>query len=132
MNSYKHSKEEKKLIEDGKEGLKFDHGKERFDLIPSYPLWELARVYTYGASKYRDNNWRKGMKWGKLFGAIMRHLYKWWMGEKYDKESGLHHLSQVVFSCFSLMEYERINVGEDDRQEKDVKEWLDKNGKVNE
>jgi hypothetical protein len=38
------------------EGLKFDEGKLRFDLIPIYPLEELARVYTIGAKKYGDYN----------------------------------------------------------------------------
>jgi len=113
-----------------KEGAKFDANKERFDLLPSYPLWELVRIYTYGAQKYDPENWRKGMPWGKLFSACLRHLYKWWMGEDCDKESGLHHLAHAAFQCFALMEYQRLKVGKDDRMDKDCITWMNENNKI--
>ncbi len=119
----------KKAQEEGY-GTKFDDGKERFDLLPVYPLWEIVRVYDYGVQKYSDNNWRGGMKWGKLFAACMRHLFKWWMGEKYDNESGLHHLAHAAWQCLALMEYERTNNGEDSRADKDVMNWMIKNEKI--
>jgi hypothetical protein len=96
-------------------GRKDDHGKERFDLIPPYALLELARVYTMGASKYEDRNWEKGMKWGRVFAAIMRHLWQWWGGLRIDHESGLSHLSHAAWGCFALLEYDRRGIGEDDR-----------------
>lgn len=86
-------------------GVKFDDNKLRFDLIPPRPFIELSKVYTYGASKYADRNWEKGMKWGRVFAAMMRHIYKWAIGEVYDSESGLHHLAHAAFGCFTLMEY---------------------------
>lgn len=108
--------------------VKHDGGKLRFDLIPIYPLTELARVYTIGAVKYEDHNWRKGMRWGRLIAAAMRHLLRWCAGEKYDPEDGQHHLASVVWCMFSLMEYEREGIGEDDRGFKseggDVTEWF--------
>jgi len=98
-----------------KEGAKFDANKERFDLIPGYPLDELAKVYTYGCIKYNDDNYLKGMKWRKIIGSLFRHLWKWTRGEKIDKESNCHHLSMVVWQCFTLMMYEKYNIGIDDR-----------------
>jgi len=118
MKEYTRDETEEKEIKKAQEegyGTKFDEGKERYDLVPPWALNELIKVYTYGTIKYDDNNWWKGMKWGKLFAALMRHAWKWWRGEKVDDESGLHHLAHVAWQCFSLMEYERNNIGEDDR-----------------
>ena len=43
---------------------KYDENKERFDLIPPKPLFELARTYTHGAAKYGDRNWEEGgLEW---------------------------------------------------------------------
>jgi hypothetical protein len=42
-----------------KEGTKYDGGKLRYDLIDAYALEQLAAVYTFGAKKYEDDNWRK-------------------------------------------------------------------------
>lgn len=98
-----------------KEGVKFDQGKNRYDLISGYALDELVKIYTYGTKKYDDNNWRKGMKWGRVFGAMMRHAWAFWRGESLDPESGLPHLAHAAWNCFSLMEYERIHPELDDR-----------------
>ena len=38
------------------EGIKYDSGKNRLDLVPVYPLWELGKVYTFGANKYAEDN----------------------------------------------------------------------------
>jgi hypothetical protein len=86
-------------------GYKEDKGKMRYDLLPPYALNELAKVYTYGADKYTDNNWRKGMKWGRIFAALMRHLWKFWAGEAKDKESGILHLSHALWGVVTLLEY---------------------------
>lgn len=57
---------------------------ERFDLIPTGPLAELARHYGAGAKKYEDHQWRKGYEWSKSYAAIQRHLNAFWGGEDYD------------------------------------------------
>jgi len=54
---------------------------------------------------YDDDNWWKGLKWKKdVFGCILRHIWKWFRGEKYDDESGLHHLAHAAWNCITLME----------------------------
>ena len=98
-----------------KVGVKFDGDKSRYDLIPGDALDELAQVYTYGTIKYDDNNWRKGMRWGRMFAAMMRHAWAWHRGEKRDQESGLHHLAQVAWYCMGLINYERTHPELDDR-----------------
>lgn len=100
------------------EGVKYDGEKLRFDLIPAYPLETLADVYTRGAIKYEDRNWEKGMKWSRIFAAIMRHLWAFWRGEDIDKESGQPHVAHAAWGCFALLEYMRVKREFDDRPNK--------------
>ena len=101
---------------DAGQGVKHDAGKERFDLIPPWPLLELAKIYTVGAAKYGDRNWEKGITWGRVFAAIMRHLWQWLCGEDNDPEDGLSHLAHAAWGCLTLMEYSRTHPELDDRQ----------------
>lgn len=96
-------------------GRKDDTGKLRFDLLPVRPLEKVAEVYTIGASKYDDNNWRKGIQWSRIFAAMLRHAYKWWRGEVNDPVDGQHHLSSVVWCALTLMEFEETHPELDDR-----------------
>jgi len=95
--------------------VKMDEGKPRYDLIDAYSLEMLARTYEFGTRKYEENDWRKGVRWGRTWGSIMRHLYDFWKGEDLDPESGLPHLAHAVWQIFALMFYSRYGVGTDDR-----------------
>ena len=91
--------------------LKFDSDKLRFDLIP--PEWEEedAKVLTYGAIKYKPNNWRKG-EIERYKGAVMRHRCAYRKGEWLDPETGLSHLSHMrtnVGFLFTLEEQKNEN-----------------------
>lgn len=97
------------------EGNKYDGDKERYDLIPAGPLNTLAQVYTMGAKKYADRNWEKGIRWGRIFAAIMRHLWAFWRGEDMDPESGLPHPVHAAWGCFTLLEYMNTHRELDDR-----------------
>lgn len=95
---------------------RFSAGKMRHDLIAPWALNELAKVYTYGCQKYDDDNWWKGLKWKKdVFGCILRHVWRWFRGERFDDESGVHHLAHAAWNCFTLMSYERHSLGIDER-----------------
>jgi hypothetical protein len=96
-------------------GVKKDVGKLRMDLLPAYPISKLAEVYTIGAAKYGDHNYRKGMAWSRIFGALLRHAFAWWSGEKFDRVDGQHHLAAVAWCALSLMQYELDHPGLDDR-----------------
>lgn len=73
------------------EFMKFDDDKVRYDLIP--PEWEtaLAEVLTYGAKKYKPNNWRNG-EIDRYIGAIMRHWNAYRKGEFDDPVTTMPHL----------------------------------------
>lgn len=97
------------------EGRKDDALKPRHDLIaPELPDY-VARVLTFGAEKYGERNWEKGMKWHRPFAALMRHIWAWWSGECYDPETGLPHLAHAACCVMFLLAYEERNIGEDDR-----------------
>jgi len=100
---------------------RFSAGKIRHDLIPEYPIDELAKVYTYGCKKYDADNWRKGLAWKEnVISPLKRHLQKWLQGEMLDDESNCHHLAMVMWQCCALMEYERCKLGQDDRNPYDL------------
>ena len=86
-------------------GMHKDTGKLRYDLIPPEALEGVAKVLTFGASKYDDRNWEKGISYGRLFGSTMRHLWAWWRNEENDSESGLSHLDHAACCIFFLRTY---------------------------
>jgi hypothetical protein len=84
-------------------GTKDDKDKPRVDLIPPEAIWAMSDVFTFGAKKYGDRNWEKGIAANRLFGAVQRHLWQWWMGFDLDEESGLSHLSHAICSFAMLI-----------------------------
>ena len=102
--------------EEGKKaGLKFDEGKLRYELVPPSSLRELVQVYTDGARKYGAENYMKGLSWKRVIAALMRHVEAYRSGESWDTESGSPHLAHAAWACFTLMVYEELELGEDDR-----------------
>lgn len=85
-------------------GLRKDAGKLRLDLIPTDVMEELARVLTFGARKYAERNWERGMPWSKAAGPLERHWKDFKLGRvRRDPESGCltvaHALCNMVFLC---------------------------------
>lgn len=97
------------------EGRKDDKEKIRMDLLPPEFIEAVAVILTFGANKYEDRNWEKGMSWGRVFGALMRHLWKWWGGEDKDPETGYSHLWHAACNIAFLVAYENRKIGVDDR-----------------
>jgi hypothetical protein len=96
-------------------GHKDDSEKIKYDLIPPSTLHALAVVLTFGARKYAPRNWEKGLAWGRVFGALMRHLWAWWQGENADRETGYSHLWHAQCCLSFLIEYEVTHPELDDR-----------------
>lgn len=86
------------------EGLKYDGGKLRWDLLPMAEVEEIVKVLTMGANKYADNNWQL-VEGGneRYYAALMRHLVEWRKGSKIDPESNLNHLSHVLCNTIFLL-----------------------------
>lgn len=107
-------------------GTKFDGGKVRIELFPGDALWAISQVLTFGAIKYTARNWEKGISWGRVFGALMRHLWAWWQGRTpttknflfgdLDPETKFSHLWHAGCCLVFLISYEiRGQVEFDDR-----------------
>lgn len=79
----------------GGSATKFDYNKPRTDLLDPDFILEVSNVLAFGASKYADNNWKKGLKILRLCGSTMRHLLALMGGETLDPESGLPHTSHI-------------------------------------
>jgi len=87
------------------EGLKFDDEKIMLELIPPELLYAVGTVLTYGARKYASENWRKGIKYKRIYGGIMRHITAWFNGENDDPESELSHLWHAAAGLMFLITY---------------------------
>lgn len=100
------------------EGTKHDLGKLRLDLLPADALTEISRVLTFGAQKYDARNWEKGIHYGRVYGALLRHLFKFWRGEEYDDETGISHLAHAGCCILFLLSFQLRAMHEyDDRSE---------------
>lgn len=97
------------------EGTKYDESKVRTDLLPTNPLMDIAKVLTFGARKYNDRNWEKGIAWNRVYGALQRHLFAWWNGQDLDPETGLSHLAHAGCCIVFLLEFEKTHRELDNR-----------------
>lgn len=83
-------------------GVKHDEKKSRMDLLDPEFLLEMGRTMTYGAEKYEDRNWERGISYSRLYAAILRHTLKFWKGETFDRDSGLKALAHVAANAMML------------------------------
>ena len=96
----------------------------RFDLIPVEPLTRLARRYSLGASKYGENNWKKGMPTSVIYNHIVAHLTNW--NEHRDTKSRINDdddLAAVAWGVMALMYFEKNSNG----SEKDYLIYINQN-----
>ena len=96
---------------------KDDQEKIQLELIPAEMITALGSILTFGAQKYAARNWEEGMKWSRVYGALMRHLWAWWnpLQSSQDHETGKSHLWHAACCIAFLVAYEERGTGEDDR-----------------
>jgi hypothetical protein len=103
------------------EGLKYDNDKIGVHLLPPGPLLDIARVLDYGATKYAPYNWTKGIKYSRVYGAALRHLWAWYRGEDNDPETGISHLAHAGCCVLFLLQYTSTRKEFDDRPVEEYK-----------
>lgn len=59
----------------------------------------------FGEKKYDAYNWTKGIKYRRVYSALLRHLWAWWRGDTFDKETGLNHLAHAMCCLMFLLHY---------------------------
>lgn len=86
------------------DGMKFDQGKLRWDLLPIEQVEEIVKVVTFGAKKYADNNWQiVPNAEERYYAALLRHLAQWRKGEAVDPETGIEHLAHAGCNIIFLL-----------------------------
>ena len=91
-------------IEVVQEFMKFDGDKLRPDLIPPSATKALAEVLTFGARKYKPNNWKNCTDLSRYEAALLRHILAYQEGESHDSESGMPHLWHAMTNIAFLIE----------------------------
>jgi hypothetical protein len=94
-------------------------GKLRIDLVPAEMIEGDAEVLTYGATKYADHNWEKGIPFMTSYSAAMRHLMQWLKGVDIDTESGLKHIEQARLNLGMIVT--QLRRGRDDLDDRPSK-----------
>jgi hypothetical protein len=94
--------------------------KPRVELIPGTALLRLGNWYGAGSEKYEDWNWAKGIKFSVCIGSILRHTYKYQMGDRSED-----HPAAIAFWSNALMHFEETGRTElDDLPKKDLRNDL--------
>ena len=107
MSSKRSNDSEKKVLESGSKGVKFDVGKIMYELIPTEVLKGLAQVLTFGANKYAPRNWEKGIEEERLLGAAFRHIELHREGELLDPETGFYHLDHAAWNLLAASTFRK-------------------------
>ena len=84
-------------------GMKWDLNKPRISLIPSDPLYEIAKVFTHEASKNAGHDFKAKIAASILVDEALRCLLKFNQGEDVDSESGNSNLSRALASIAMLV-----------------------------
>lgn len=96
-------------------GTKHDQDKPRVDLLDPLFLVGVADVLGFGANKYNAHNWRGGIAYSRILGAILRHTFAIMRGEDIDPESGLPHVDHLGCSVMFLSNMMKTRPDLDDR-----------------
>lgn len=99
-------------------GTKYNTGKPRMHLIPGRWQKALAQVAGFGADKYGDWNWVKGIPVTELIDATERHIADFKDGIDFDSESKLEHVLHAAMNLMMIYEMMRDKPEMDDRRKK--------------
>lgn len=90
-------------------GTKADANKPRVALMAhgfSQALIEIAKVTTFGATKYTPNGWKKVPNAQERYAdAMYRHLLYEAGGEDIDPDSKLLHAAHAAWNALALLEF---------------------------
>ena len=77
--------------------------KPRTDLLPPDALMAAAAVLGDGAAEHGARTWEAGRPFSIDYGALLRHLFRWWCGEDVDPKSGHPHLAHAAARVLILL-----------------------------
>ena len=92
------------------QGIKYDGKKPKMHLLPPKAILEVAKVLTFGAQKYDEENWRKlDNLQARYSSGALRHIFAHIDKEELDPESGLSHLAHAICCLLFKLEIELEN-----------------------
>ena len=98
--------------------------------IPLEAVAAAAASLEYGAKKYSDRNWEKGLPWQQMIDSLKRHIEDFERGRNYDDGedgSDLHQVCMIMASAMMLSASVIRGIGVDDRLPAvDEKAWTAK------
>jgi hypothetical protein len=100
------------------EGERYNTGKLRWSLVSWKALEPMVRVLEFGAEKYSDWNWAKGLKYTEICESMLRHIHAFIEGEDDDPESKLHHVGHILCNAMFLSYMFIFKKDMDDRRSK--------------
>jgi hypothetical protein len=86
--------------------------------VPLEAIAAAAASFLYGAKKYSDRNWERGLPWQVLINSLKRHVEDFERGSNYDdgdKGSGLHQVCMIMADASMLCASVIRGIGQDDR-----------------
>lgn len=83
-------------------GTRENEGKLKWSLVSWKALEPMVRVLMFGARKYDDHNWKKGLKYTEICESLQRHMIAFLDGEDNDKESKLSHVGHILCNAMFL------------------------------
>lgn len=107
-----------------------------FRQVPLESIGAAAAAFEYGALKYDDRNWEKGLPWQQMIDSLKRHIDDFERGWDYDNGAGgskLHQVCMIMASAMMLSTSVIRGIGEDDRMpsvsekalsSKDISLWI--------
>lgn len=89
-----------------------------FRQVPLEAIAAGATSLEYGAKKYSNRNWEKGLPWQQMIDSLKRHLDDFERRRDYDDGedgSDLHQVCMIMASAMMLSASVIRNIGTDDR-----------------
>jgi hypothetical protein len=86
--------------------------------VPLEAIAAGAASLEYGAKKYADRNWEKGLPWQQMIDSLKRHVDDFERRRDYDDSpdgSDLHQVCMIMASAMMLSASVIRGIGEDDR-----------------
>ena len=83
-------------------GDRKNDGKLKWSLVSWKALAPMVKVLMFGAKKYDDHNWKKGLKYTETMESLQRHLISFADGIDKDEESGIDHVGHILCNAMFL------------------------------
>jgi hypothetical protein len=117
----------KEQIKKATTGLRFNTGKPRWSLVHFESMLPLVRVLEFGASKYDDDNWKKGLDSIQILESMIRHCMDLIDAhrsgneeQKLDKESHINHIGHIMCNAMFYSYFELYKKQHDSKETKGI------------